>query len=305
MRRRGSRAASVRHRHASPAGPLWLALGVTALLAGPAGATISGVCPDGSMFIVHREADIPCSAAKRVAPDEMPPIKPEYLPRPYAWEIFQQQQNPNNPYNLVDKAREVRAGQFEPPAPSSLPGTEQPQSAPPPSVSSAPPPEPAPPVSAAPPAPAQLALSPAEKRDLALIVELTQERVPASFERPSSGGDAPTLVVRLAHSRAFEARLHGFWATRGEPAAGPIVLFSVEAAAPGAFWANFTFTQGHTAFHANANDPQQLGLIDGSLGPLAAGDAVLGYVVLPADVDVAQPMDVYWNDRRLVATLRR
>jgi len=270
MRRRGSRAASVRHRNASLAGPLWLALGVTALLAGPAGASISGVCPDGSMFIVHREADIPCSAAKRVAPDEMPPIKPEYLPRPYAWEIFQQQQNPNNPYNLVDKAREVRAGQFEPPAPSSLPGTEQPQSAPPPSVS-----------------------------------ELTQERVPASFERPSSGGDAPTLVVRLAHSRAFEARLHGFWATRGEPAAGPIVLFSVEAAAPGAFWANFTFTQGHTAFHANANDPQQLGLIDGSLGPLAAGDAVLGYVVLPADVDVAQPMDVYWNDRRLVATLRR
>jgi len=48
-----------------------------------------------------------------------------------------------------------------------------------------------------------------------------------------------------------------------------------------------------------------MGLIDGSLGPLAAGGAVLGYVVLPADVDVAQPMDVYWNDRRLVATLRR
>ena len=92
---------------------------------------------------------------------------------------------------------------------------------------------------------------------------------------------------------------------RGEPPAGPVVLFSVEAAEPGAFWANFTFTQGHTAFHANANDPRQMGLIDGSLGPLAVGDAVLGYVVLPADVDVAQPMDVYWNDRRLVATLHR
>ena len=295
------------------AGPLWLALGVTALLAGPAGATISGVCPDGSIFIVQREADIPCSAAKRVAPDEMPPIKPEYLPRPYAWEVFQQQQDPDNPYNLVDKARQVRAGQLEPQDPSTLPGIEQPQSAPPPTVSStpppevslAPPPQPAPPVSAAPPALAQLALSPAEKRDLALIVELTQERVPANFERPSSGGDAPTLVVRLAHSPAFEARLHGFWATRGEPVGGPVVLFSVEAAEPGAFWANFTFTQGHTAFHANANDPLQMGLIDGSLGPLEAGDAVLGYVVLPADVDVAQPMDVYWNDRRLVATLRR
>ena len=143
MRKGGSGAASMRHRNPSLAGPLWLALGVTALLAGPAGATISGVCPDGSMFIVQREADIPCSAAKRVAPDEMPPIKPEFLPRPYAWEIFQQQQDPNNPYNLVDKAREVRAGQFEPQAPSALPGAEQPQSAPPPTVSSAPLPEPA------------------------------------------------------------------------------------------------------------------------------------------------------------------
>jgi hypothetical protein len=146
-------------------------------------------------------------------------------------------------------------------------------------------------------------LSPQEKRDLALIVELTQERVPATFESASSG-DAPTLVVRLAHSRAFEARLHAFWAERGEPLAGPVVLFGVEAAAPGAFWANFTFAQGHIAFHANRDDPRQLGLIDGSLGPLAAGDTALGYVVLPPGVDLAQPMDVYWNDRRLAATLR-
>jgi hypothetical protein len=276
---------------------------VTALLAGPAGATISGVCPDGSIFIVQREADIPCSAAKRVAPEEMPPIKPEFLPRPYAWEVYQQQQDPNNPYNLVDKAREVRAGQLEPEDPSNPQGAEPPQNAPPPVLSSAPPSQAAPPVSAAPPAPAQLALSPEEKRDLALIVELSQERVPATFEG-SFSGDAPALVVRLAHSRAFEARLHGFWADRGGPAAGSVVLFSVEAAAPGAFWANFTFTQGHAAFHANRDDPRQLGLIDGSLGPLAAGDAVLGYVVLPGDVDVTQPMDVYWNDRRLVATLR-
>jgi carbon-monoxide dehydrogenase large subunit len=30
------------------------------------------------------------------------------LPRPYAWEVFNQQQNPNNPYNLIDAARQVR-----------------------------------------------------------------------------------------------------------------------------------------------------------------------------------------------------
>jgi hypothetical protein len=270
---------------------LWLglALTATALLAGRAGKTISGVCPDGSIFIVQRKADIPCAAAKQVEPDEMPPIKPEFLPRPYAWEVFQQQQDPNNPYNLVDKAREVRAGQIGPEDATGLPGAE---------------PSPTPPVSAAPPAPAQLALSPQDKRDLALIVELAQERVPAAFARASSG-HAPTVVVRLAHSPAFEARLHRFWAERGESLVGPVVLFSAEAAAPGAFWANFTFSQGHTAFHANPDDPRQMDLIDGSLGPLAAGDAVLGYVVLPTDVDVAQPMDVYWNDRRLVATLRQ
>jgi hypothetical protein len=290
----------MRHRHPSIARALWLALAATTLLASPAATTISGLCPDGSIFIVQREADIPCTAAKQVAPDEMPPIKPEFLPRPYAWEVYQQQQDPNNPYNLVDKARDVRAGQIGPEDVTGPPGAEPPQSAPQPTPSSAPPP----PVSAAPPAPAQLALSPQEKRDLALIVELTQERVPATFESASSG-DTPTLVVRLAHSPAFEARLHRFWAERGEPPVGPVVLFSAEAAAPGAFWANFTFSQGHTAFHANPEDPRQMGLIDGSRGPLAAGDGVLGYVVLPADVDVAQPMDVYWNDRRLVATLRR
>jgi hypothetical protein len=291
----------MQHRNPSLVRALQLALGVTAMLAGPAGATISGVCPDGSIFIVQREADIPCSDAKRVAPDEMPPIKPEFLPRPYAWEVFQQQQNPQNPYNLVDKAREVRAGETGPENAPGPPDAERPQGAPPPTVSSVP--TPAPPVSAAPPAPARLEISPQEKRDLALIVELTQERVPATFERASSA-DGPSLVVRLAHSRAFEARLQGFWAQRGGPPLGPVVLFSAEAARPGDFWANFTFAQGHTAFHANRDDPRQMGMIDGSLGTLAAGDAVLGYVVLPAEVDVAQPMDVYWNDRKLVATLR-
>ena len=44
--------------------------------------------------------------------------------------------------------------------------------------------------------------------------------------------------------------------------------------------------------------------MEGRLGSLAAGDRVLGYVVLPPEVDPAQPLDVYWNDRRLVTTLR-
>ena len=85
---------------------------IGALGAGGARAGITGVCPDGSIFIVQRADQVPCSEARRVEPHEVPPIKPEFLPRPYAWEVFHERQNPNNPYNLVDQAREVR-GQRE------------------------------------------------------------------------------------------------------------------------------------------------------------------------------------------------
>ena len=75
----------------------------------PAAGAISGVCPDGSMFIVQHESQIPCKRAKVVEPDEIPPIKPEYLPTPYTWQVYNETNDPNNPYNLIDAAREVRA----------------------------------------------------------------------------------------------------------------------------------------------------------------------------------------------------
>ena len=75
----------------------------------PSGAeAITGVCPDGSIFIVKNAKYIPCKAAKLVEPDEVPPIRPEYLPQPYAWKVYNESQNPNNPYNLIDAARAVR-----------------------------------------------------------------------------------------------------------------------------------------------------------------------------------------------------
>jgi hypothetical protein len=285
----------------------WLAatLLAGALAAGPAAASLTGVCPDGSMFIVKKEADVPCPDAKLVAPHEMPPIRPTHLPRPYAWEVFQRKQDPNNPYNMVDTARQVREGEMSPEdaaGPETAPGPQSPptqHSATTAPVATATPTQPLPPVSAASPPSRPLELSPEERRDLALIVELSQQRVPVGFAQPSE--TSPALRVRLAHSQAFQARVH---ASRGGPAAGPVVLFRAEAVAPGAFYANFTFAQGHTAFHPNPEAAHQLGVIEGSLGPLAAGQSVLGYVVLPAHLDVAQSMDVYWNDHRLVATLR-
>ena len=71
-------------------------------------ATISGVCPDGSIFIVQRISAIPCADAKQVDPSDVPPLNPELLPRPYGWEQFRGRQDPNNPYNVVDSAPTVK-----------------------------------------------------------------------------------------------------------------------------------------------------------------------------------------------------
>ena len=37
-------------------------------------AGITGVCPDGSIFIVRKAAQIPCKGAKRVDPSDVPPV---------------------------------------------------------------------------------------------------------------------------------------------------------------------------------------------------------------------------------------
>jgi hypothetical protein len=279
-----------------------------ALLAGvspAARASITGVCPDGSIFIVQRPESIPCANAKQVDPGDVPPLKPEMLPRPYAWEVFNQQQSPNNPYNLVDAARQIRETQAAEAAatPSGEPvRTARNEPVAPSPVSAAPPQPPAPsaPVDAA--APLELGLSDDEARNLALIVELSQQRAPAAFA--FADGGAPELSIRVAPSTAFEARLRDAWAQRGRTLAGPVVLFTARAAAPASFHPNFTFVQGHQAFHPDPGDPTQLGVIRGDLANLNPDADVLGYVVLPEQVELAQPLDIYCDDRQITATLR-
>jgi hypothetical protein len=262
-------------------------------------ASITGVCPDGSIFVVQSPEAVPCSGAKEVEPADLPPLKPELLPRPYAWEVFNQQQNPNNPYNLIDAARQVREARAAEAAGAAPREPGQP-TPPPESDVSAPPPSR--------PAPAQdgrsvdLGLSDQEARDLALIVDLSQQRAPAAFGR--GDGHAPALTLRVAPSAAFEARLREAWAARGRGIRGPVLLFSVRAAAPTPFHPNFTFVQGHQAFHPDPEDPSQLGLIRGGVGELTPGSDLLGYVVLPEQVQLAQPLDIYWDDRQITATLR-
>jgi len=284
-----------------------------ALAAAVAEAGITGVCPDGSIYIVPRAELIPCRDSKRVDPNDVPPLKSEMLPRPYGWEVFNRRNDPNNPYNLIDAGRAVRGEAPPPPqarvAPSSeiQPGAEfEPDR--PEASQRARAATPLPPVSAGPPADAgagslELGLGPEEVRDLAMIVQYSQQRAPATLVR-GEDGDPPGLVVRLAQSRSFEARFRDAALRVGTAVRGPVVLFSAVAGNDEAFYANLTFVQGHMAFHPDREQSGELGLIEGRLGRLSPDEVVLGYVVLPEHMDLSRPMDIYWNDRQVTATLR-
>jgi hypothetical protein len=274
------------------------------LFGAPAGAAISGVCPDGSIFIVQTADAIPCRAAKRVDPQDLPPLQPDMLPRPYGWERFNRLTDPNNPYNLVDSPPPpgyaampraddpVAAGSaVAPPPPVSLPtGAPQPQIA-----------ALAPPAPEA-PRPLDLALTARDIADLDEIVALSQSFAPVAVSRYSAAGER-SAQVQLARSAGFEQRVHAALAARSAGPHGPVVLFRAEAHAAGAIHGNLTFVQGHVAFHPDPTKPEQLGVIDGAFGDLAAGQRVLGYAVLPPHLDPAAPVDIYWDDRRATATL--
>lgn len=262
----------------------------------PAHGSLVGICPDGSMFIVQRSDSIPCRDAKIIEPDEVPPVRSEYLPRPYAWEMFNRRKDPNNPYNLVDAARRVRSQRDRLPSPR-LEASEEEVSA----ARTAALPRPQPVVSPAPTAPAALPLvvSSDEVRDLVLIVELAQQRAPATLVDRSDSGP----ILRLARSLAFESRVHDATTRAGRAPKGRIVLFTATASRSRPFHPNLTFVQDHVAFHPDSADPHQLGVLLGSIGRVAPDAPLLGYAVLPETLDLSRPMDIYWDDRRLTATL--
>jgi hypothetical protein len=262
-------------------------LALSCAVASPAAASITGVCPDGSIFIVQTEAAIPCERAKLMEPHEVPPVRPEYLPKPYTWHVYGESVDPNNPYNMIDSARKVRELQNS----GAAPETALPQ------VGAAPPPVARPQREIRSLAPETLGLTDGEIRDLFLIVELSQGRAPASFVKETAGG-LERMRVSLAYSQSFQERVDTAWGG----AQGRVLLFTVVAQANEAFHGNLTFTQGHFAFQPDRDDPRQLGVLHGRLGALTSGETLLGYVVVPADVDLTAPADVYWNDRRTTAT---
>ncbi|HXK21618.1 MAG TPA: hypothetical protein VMS55_02955 [Myxococcota bacterium] len=276
------------------------------LLATARAESITGVCPDGSVFIVQSRSAIPCRDPKLVDPHEVPPMRPEFLPRPYGWDVFQRETNPNNPYNQVitrgttPQPPQATAPQVSAAPPSATPSV-SPRSAPAPE-STAPTPVA---VASAQPRPAvfKVSLAPEELTQLAGIVEAWQARAPATLVKP--GASAPQgMLLRVAHSAALEGRIADALAQSGETAHGPVLAFQSLAHERGDFFANLTFVQGHVAFHPDPADAKQIGVLSGAPGPQAAGQSVLGYVVLPANVDLSRPLDVYWDDRRITATLQ-
>jgi hypothetical protein len=229
-------------------------------------------------------------------------MRPENLPQPYLWEVHREKLDQNNPYNLVDRAEQMRKlGRANP--------ADEPTAAAPGGAQSAPSAQTAraPAVAAGPPhasqarsapVPLGLGLTDGELRDLFFLVELSQQRAPATFTRPAAGSPEG-MRVSFAWSQSFEDRLRGATAPEGSA-----LLFSVQTKGPASFQPNFTFVQGHLTFTPRPDDASQFGVLQGHAGQLAAEELALGYVVLPRTLDLSKPLDVYWDDHRLAATFR-
>ena len=82
-------------------------------------------------------------------------------------------------------------------------------------------------------------------------------------------------------------------------------LFAARSVAPEEFYASFTFLQEHLTYQPDATDARQLGVLQGRLGALAAGEVVLGYISLPPNFDPAADLDIYWDDRHTTVQFAR
>ena len=270
--------------------PILLALLWSSGFAQGASASITGVCPDGSMFIVQTPDAIPCRDSKSVDPSDVPPLKPEYLPRRFGWEKFNRKHDPNNPYNLVrgqtweetvnDGMEPATSGQAQAQVHSADDSSSGAGAA----------------LSADVPI---LAVGDVEAQNLAMIVDLRQQDAPALLR--DRGFQAR---LQIARSAAFEARMRAHLGALGGAAEGWVVLFTADGESGGAFYGNLTFVQAGVAFHPDRSDATQLGVIRGRLGVIPDGSRVLGYVVLPDRLDLSAPIDIYWNDLMVTATLQ-
>ncbi len=246
--------------------------------------SLSGVCPDGSFFIVQSLEGVPCPLAKLVDPADLPPIRPQLLPRPYTWYVDQQARDPNNPYNLLEAAEKIREARL--PRPAAKPSRVTPPTRSPESSAPLTPP---------------VRFEEDELRDLVRLVELRQQVASAELTiEDLRGGER--LRILLAHSRAFESILLEPLGLRPEDRR--VIAFLVSAPGEQAeFHPNFFVVQGSRTFRPDPEDPRELGLLVGAPGAIPAGSVALGYMIVPAAFDPAEPMEIWWNDRSVAATL--
>jgi hypothetical protein len=267
-----------------------LILGVGALIAAPAlaHAGVVAACGDGSVILAKRWDDVNCAGAIEVAPDDVPPIGSGKKPRPIAWANFLREQEelqrasrrPPVPVNRVKKrAPAVSAVRDE--------SEDRYRSTRPSRTYSRP----------------SLRLTAEERRDLSLLVELSQRSTPAVLEHTRAG--AGTAVMQIAHSRAFEAHLHARQRAAGDYRFGPILVFSLEPAGTDLRAAPLSFVQGGPGFSPNVDDPRDFGWIgEGDTRGKAKGRR-LGYIVLPESFEVSRPLAAFWGDAVVATTLRR
>jgi hypothetical protein len=254
--------------------------------------SIAGVCPDGSMYIVTKEADIPCARSKQVDPAEMPPIRPQLLPRPYTWHVDQEARNPHNPYNLVDPAAKIRALRSGEPATQA--GTPNPVAPAP--VGTAPV---GPGPTGIPTQPTLLALDDQELRDLARLVVLRQQASPAELLLEDIHGNV-RLAVEFAYSPAFEERVRR---ALGPDADELVLAFLARSSGAESFHPNFLVVQGATTFRPDPDRAEEQGILLGEAGEQEDGGVVLGYLVVPGRFDPRVSIDLWWNDRSVRVTL--
>jgi hypothetical protein len=178
-------------------------LGVSALLTTPTvvHAGVVAVCADESVILAKKWSDVNCAGAVEVMPDDVPPIGSGIRPVPIAWANFLREQVAMRRATPPTLNRVNRANHRPPSGSaarenSAVPAhTDRRMQALTRDVSSRPPPVARP----------SLTLSSEERRDLALLVDLSQRGTPAIVGYTNSG--YTTAVLQIAHSRAFEAQL--------------------------------------------------------------------------------------------------
>src|SRR5262245_9445090 len=268
-----------------------------ALLAQPASAdsTLSGVCPDGSFFVVQSREAVPCADPHFAEPDQLPPVRPYLLPRPYTWYVDQEARNPNNPYNLVESAKQIRDARkgVAPAQPATATAAGQPGAAAARGPAVAPAPTRAP--SAAP----LVALGDDELRDLVRLIALRQQDSPAQIEIKAQGGTQ--LRIALAYSASFES--YALPVLGRDAKTSRVLVWSAQAVRAAAFKPNFLVVQTGRTFRPDPQNPAEVAYLLGSPGQIPAGEMAVGYLVVPASFDPAQKLEIFWNDRSVASVL--